>query len=100
MVKIDPAREEDLAGALSRLVADPGMRTNLGAAARRFAESEFRATRYAKEVMDFAWEVRTARPLLTLADRVAKECYRMGISADMQIVGTIAGEMGAIFGKR
>lgn len=100
VVKIDPAREEDLAGALSRLVADPGMRTNLGAAARRFAESEFRATRYAKEVMDFAWEVRTARPLLTLADRVAKECYRMGISADMQIVGTIAGEMGAIFGKR
>ncbi len=100
VVKIDPRHEEELAGVLAGLVQDPGRRAVLGAAALRFAESEFRASRYAKEIMDFAWEVRTARPLLTLADRVAKECYRMGIAADMKIVGTIAGEMGGIFGKR
>jgi len=100
VLKIDPAHEEDLSGVLSRLVAHPDLRTNLGAAAQQFAESEFRASRYAKEILDFAWEVRAARPLLTLADRVAKECYRMGIAADMPIVGTIAGEMGAIFGHK
>ena len=38
--------------------------------------------------------------LLSLADRVAKECYRMGVSADMKIVGTVAREMGAIFGGK
>jgi len=100
VVKIDPAREDDLAGVLSRLVADPAARKALGDAAWRFAESEYRASRYAKELMDFAWEVRAARPLLTLADRVANECYRMGIAADMPIVDTIAREMGGIFGRR
>lgn len=100
VVKIDPAREEDLSGELSRLVSDAGLRASLGAAAQRFAEDEFRASRYAKEILDFGWEVRSARPLLTLTDRVAQECYRMGIAADMPIVATIAGEMGSIFGRR
>jgi glycosyltransferase involved in cell wall biosynthesis len=100
VVKIDPAREDNLASVLSRLVAGPELRASLGAAAQRFAQSEFRAARYAKEIMDFAWEVRAARPLLTLADRVAKECYRMGVAGDMPIVGSVAREMGAIFGRK
>jgi len=100
VIKIDPMREQDLTPALSNLVNDPELRTRLGTAARAFAETEFAPARYAKEIMDFAWEVRSARPLLTVADRVAKECYRMGIAADMKIVGTIANEMGVIFGNR
>jgi glycosyltransferase involved in cell wall biosynthesis len=100
VAKIDPAREDNLASVLARLVADPALRSSLGAAAQRFAQSEFRAARYAKEIMDFAWEVRAARPLLTLADRVARECYRMGVAGDMPIVGSVAREMGAIFGRK
>jgi len=100
VVKIDPRQEESLAAVLAELIQDPHRRAGLGATAQRFAESEFRASRYAKEIMDFAWEVRTAQPLLSLADRVAKECYRMGVSADMKIVGTVAREMGAIFGGK
>jgi glycosyltransferase involved in cell wall biosynthesis len=99
VVKIHPGREHELASVLARLIDDSAMRTQLGEAARWYAETEFRASRYAKEILDFAWEVRSARPLLTLADRVANECYRMGIAADMKIIGTIAKEMGSIFGK-
>jgi glycosyltransferase involved in cell wall biosynthesis len=100
VVKIDPLHEHDLAPALANLVNDAGLRTRLGSAARAFAQTEFAPARYAKEIMDFAWEVRSARALLTVADRVAQECYRMGIAADMKIVDTIAVEMGLIFGSR
>jgi glycosyltransferase involved in cell wall biosynthesis len=97
VVKLHPEREAELAAILSRLIDDPAMRLRIGTEARRYAEAEFRADRYAAEVLDFAWEVRGARPLLALADRVALECNRMGMSAGMKTVETAAREMSALF---
>jgi glycosyltransferase involved in cell wall biosynthesis len=99
LLKIQPEAIDELAAALNKLVTDPLSRRRLGNLARQFAEEEFRSDRYAKELMDFAWKVRSAQPLLRLADRVALECNRMGITSDMSIVGSIARELEDLFCK-
>ncbi|HYW47748.1 MAG TPA: glycosyltransferase [Bryobacteraceae bacterium] len=97
VIKIHPERESELHIDLARLLEDQALRENVGAAARFYAESEFRADRYAREILDFAWEVRRASPLLGLADRVAVECNRMGMAASMKTVEAVAHEMSALF---
>jgi glycosyltransferase involved in cell wall biosynthesis len=97
VVKIHPERQDELAVVLHRLVADPAARSILGTLAQEFAKQEFRADRYANELMEFAWDVRSARPLLGLADRVALECNRMGITSEMRVVGTVARELQDVF---
>ena len=97
VVKIPPEHEEALTDALARLIDDEKARATLGVAAQFFAGNEFRADRYAKEILDFAWEASRARPLLSLADRVALECNRIGMSSDMKVLNTIAHEMSTLF---
>lgn len=97
VVKIHPERQDELAVVLSRLMADPAARSTLGTLAQEFAKQEFRADRYAKALMEFAWDVRSARPLLGVADRVALECNRMGITSEMRVVGTVARELHDVF---
>jgi glycosyltransferase involved in cell wall biosynthesis len=97
VMKIRPQAIDELAEALHKLVTDPAARKRLGDQARQFAEQEFRADRYAKELMDFAWEVRSAQPLLGLADRIALECNRMGITREMTIVEAVANELEDLF---
>jgi hypothetical protein len=97
VMKIRPRAIDELAAVLNKLVADPSLRTRLGGQARHFAEQEFRADRYAKGLMDLAWEVRSAQPLLKLADRVALECNRMGITSEMAIVDSVAKELEDLF---
>jgi glycosyltransferase involved in cell wall biosynthesis len=97
VMKIHPQAIDELAAALHKLVADAPLRKRLGDQARQFAEQEFRADRYAKELMEFAWEVRSAQPLLGLADRIALECNRMGVTSEMTIVETVAKELEDLF---
>ncbi len=97
VIKIQPRAEGDLTLALKHLITDSRARARIGALAQTFAESEFSAERYAKELMDFAWEVQTAKPLLGLADRIGVELARMGIRRDAQIVDSIAREVRGTF---
>lgn len=98
--KISPAREpEELRGALRTLVNCPASREVLGAQARKFAEAHFSASRYAAGLMRFAWQVRNARPLLELADRLGEELQAMGVRPETELVDSLAKTCAELFGK-
>ncbi len=90
--------QHDLTWALRRLITDGGTRQALGSRARKFAEQYFRPELYAKEFLKFAWEVRHAKPMLDLADRLASELKHMGVTPEMQIVDTVSRECEQLFG--
>jgi glycosyltransferase involved in cell wall biosynthesis len=98
VVKIDPQSMEQLRDALGRLASSPAERALLGAAAREYAEGEFRSDSYARQVLQFIGEVQSARPVLNLTDKLARQLHNMGISQDMQIVEDLAGELETLFG--
>ncbi len=98
VVRIDPQSVEQLRDALRRLASCPEERARRGAAAREYAEREFRSDSYARELIAFLGEVQGARPLLDLTDKLARQLDHMGISRDMQIVDDLAGELDTLFG--
>lgn len=98
VARIDPLSAKQLHDALWRLASRPEERARLGMAAREYAEREFRSDSYARQVLEFLQEVRSARPLLNLTDKLARQLNHMGISQDMQIVEDLAGELEALFG--
>jgi len=99
VVKIHPDRErEQLAMALRELATNPDLRNALGATAKRFAEDQFSPARYAKELLQFAWETRNSKPLLQLADKLASELNSMGIYRQMDIVETVSKQCYELFG--
>jgi glycosyltransferase involved in cell wall biosynthesis len=90
VVKV-PCNEEGALGvALKNLMEDDSRRSSVGLAAQTFAKREFRADRYAREVVNFAWEATGAQHLLHLADRVAAEFTRMRVTPGMPIVDRIS----------
>lgn len=93
VVKVRADSDADLASALKELVDDEYARKRIGALAQVFAENEFHADKYASKLMDFLWEVRSARPLLSLADRVGDELARIGVPRDAQVVDSLAQEL-------
>lgn len=93
VVKIRADREADLTSALKQLVEDESARKRIGALAQVFAEAEFRADKYANKLMGFLWDVRSARPLLSLSDRVGVELARIGLQRDAQVVDFLAQEL-------
>ncbi len=98
VLKIDPHSPAELAKAITRLAQDPKERMQMGAAAHSYAESEFRADAYARQALEFVDEVRRSRPLLDLTAKLARECARMGVTREMSLVDTMAGDMGELFG--
>ncbi len=94
------AHEEqlDLRAALLELL-DNTHRTSLGQRAREFAAATFLAEQYAREVVRFAWDVRSARPVYSLADRVASEFGRMGIASGMELPDTVSEACAELFFK-
>jgi glycosyltransferase involved in cell wall biosynthesis len=93
VAKIRPQHEHaDLAAVLRLLITDAGRREKMGRAAREFAENHFRADRYADHLIEFAWQMRGAKPLLQLADLVGQELQFMGVTKDMPIVETVSRE--------
>lgn len=97
VIKVRPNSDSDLTNALRLLMHDAQARLTLGRKARAFAESEFSPDQYAKRLVDFAWEVRSAKPLLELSDRLAGELCKMGVRRDMSIVERVANEINQMF---
>jgi glycosyltransferase involved in cell wall biosynthesis len=96
--KVAPAREgDDLLAHLRGLVLDEQLRRRVGEAGRRFALENCRAEQYAREFLRFAWEVRSARPLLRFADRLGAELRRLGVMREMPIVDHVAEECHRLF---
>ena len=96
--KIRPTHEdEDLAVCLRKLVGDREARLKTGRMAKQFAETHFQAAEYAKELLRFIREVRSTKPLLQLADRIAGEFRTMGIDGGMDIVETVSQECVNLF---
>lgn len=102
VVKVAPRSQQELGMALGRLLSKLGYeeRKRLGEKAAQYASGQFRADRYAKELLNFVDEVRETRPLLGLADKLAGELTRMTVTADMQIVRTLGKELGELFCER
>ena len=72
VMKISPEhKEQELAGALRKLITDAGFRREIAAHAKQFAEEHFRAERYARDFLAFLEEVRSAMPVLQYLDRMA-----------------------------
>ncbi|HEX4232626.1 MAG TPA: glycosyltransferase family 4 protein [Bryobacteraceae bacterium] len=90
VVKVPCGDEAALAMALKGLMEDDSYRNSIGSAAQIYAKREFRADRYAREVLDFAWEATGAQYLLHLADHVAAEFTRMRVAADTPVVDRIS----------
>lgn len=97
VMKTRPNNVADVQNAIARLARDPGAREALGTRARLFAEAEFNSDVYARRALEFFWEVRNAKPMLDLADRVAVELRKMGVHMHQPIVDSVAGEMARIF---
>jgi glycosyltransferase involved in cell wall biosynthesis len=93
VLKVRPNNASDLENALLHLVRDVAVRESLGIRAKTFAETEFHPDAYAKRAMDFFWEVRSANPILNLADRVGVELRKMGAHSNAAIVEFVAGEI-------
>lgn len=89
--------EGELSVALERLVERAELRAELGHNARRFAEIQFDVEKYAREVLDFAWEVRGCRPVFDLADRLGRELKDLGIRAGHQVVDVLSRTCAELF---
>jgi glycosyltransferase involved in cell wall biosynthesis len=97
VVKVQAGRDVDLVLALKALVSDVPARERIGALAKLFAADEFSPDNYAKKLMDFAWKVQSAIPLLGLADRVGVELARIGVAQDAKLVDSVAREIQRTF---
>lgn len=98
VIKIRPEHEHtDLVFALRRLATDARARETIGSSAREFAKKHHCASHYASEFIKFAWQVRHAKPLMQLADRLATELKHIGVTQEMQIVDIISEECERLF---
>jgi glycosyltransferase involved in cell wall biosynthesis len=96
--KIDPGSEiEGIRQALRQLASKPEIRKRIGAAARRFAEEEAQASRYATGFLQFANEIMDGAPILKFADRMAFHLSGMGVTADMPLLTTVAATAHELF---
>ena len=100
VVKVEPNSPAELRDAIRDLLADKPRRERLGQAALSFAQKEFNAGHYADMAVQFAEEVRRSRPLIGLADKLARECRRMGLAGNSSTVETLSAELGHLFGPR
>ena len=97
VVKVEPNQPNDLRQALARLASDTSERNRLGDTALAYALKEYAADHYAELAIEFADEVRRARPLLSLTDKLAHECRRMGIVRETGVVDHLAEELSHLF---
>lgn len=99
VLKIDPLSFDELRGALKRLLKNEKERRRLGKAAQDFALPRHQPETYASKFLDFVREVRLARPLLSLTDRLGTECARMGIARGMGVIERLSHELNTLFGS-
>ena len=97
--KVDPADEHhSLRHALSTLAYNHDERHRLGQAAKAFADRHFSPAVYARGMERIIDDACSSAPLLRCIDRVGGVLARMGVSSEMQICETVAGEFADLFG--
>lgn len=72
------AHHNDITPTLEALVSDPARRRTLGQRAQAYAAENFRSEAYAVELLRFAQETLYNKPVLDLADHVAREMHQLG----------------------
>jgi hypothetical protein len=88
--------EAEIAGALEELVGDPARRQLLGRTARAHAVARFDTDRYCRQLREFAGQVRSAAPVLSLTDTAAERLAELG-STDLDgLAGRVAAEIAAL----
>jgi glycosyltransferase involved in cell wall biosynthesis len=99
VLKVPPGDLDALAGALERLVADPGERAGLGAAGRRWAAARTPRA-YADGIAAFLTRTAELAPLLALCDRVGRtlaqdddEDAERSLAAAAAAIATLAGSV-------
>jgi len=75
--------QEELAAALEAALDDPSLRAAMGAQAAEFAEQHFRARALCRDLIRFAREVLSIKPLFQLSERLSGELNCMGVKAQM-----------------
>ena len=94
--KVRPAHElQDLTRHLNRLIADRKAAQAMGMRARRYAEESCRPEEYARQVLDFAEELKVFNPgfpAFELVGTVGSELRAIGVTPGMEIVDTVARE--------
>ncbi len=89
---IHPGDDRALRETLRRLVEHPKLRDAIGVRGREYARS-LSLDRYTERFLAFLDEVRAARPLLELVDRVGDELAGMGVEGSMSVVRLVATEL-------
>jgi glycosyltransferase involved in cell wall biosynthesis len=98
VVKIDPNQEdEELTMMLNKLISDASLRDKMGQKGREFAIRNFSSSKYCKDFLNFYNDVRSARPLLDLTDRVGLELSLMKATENMETITVAANEIYKIF---
>lgn len=99
--KISPERETaELEQALVLLLGNGAYRREVGTRAKRYAESMFRADRYAEGILEFAKEILRDSAFLRYTDRIGDILSDMGVKPEMPIVDKIAQISADLFEKR
>ena len=82
VIKIDPENEfEELTGALSRLVLDPGFRARTVSAVEGYSASHFSADTYARRLLAFVGEPRVTHGLLGRVDAASANLAGTDVSS-------------------
>lgn len=98
VVKIDPNREEEeLTAMLNKLISNASFRDQIGRKGREFAIENFSSSKYCKNFLNFYEDVRGARPLLELTDRVGLELSIMKATENMETITAAANEIYQMF---
>lgn len=90
-------RAEELAAVLGRLLADEGLRREIGIKVKDYALREFRCDRYVDKLEVAIDQVIEVRPYAGVSVRMAQELSALGLSADDPLTGRIARAMEHLF---
>ena len=99
LTRVDRLDGESVGRELRRLVNYPNRRALIGDRGREWARS-LRPDLYARRFLEFvSSDVRPARPLLALADRVALELGSFGVDTRLRVIDHVAAELATLLPK-
>lgn len=97
-VVLSVSGDDELIGALRRLLSQEGQRKEMAARARDFAVKTFRADRYAAAFSDFAEMVMYRLPLQFLMNSLSERMQQLGMGADRPWARSVSDRTRVLFG--